>query len=262
MSSILLAVAIVSGIGLVAGVGLAIADALMREPVDDRARRLAEALPGYNCGACGHPGCAGYAGAMHAGAAPCNLCTPGGDAVAQALAAILETRAEAVVPRKALVRCNGTHENCKQAHEYGGEPTCAAAALAGGGWKLCAYGCLGFGDCVRACPNAAMHMEDGVARVDQEKCHGCSICERACPREIIVMKETVGKAINRCCSREAGPAARKLCACACVGCRLCAKNCPEQAIAIENNLARVDPEKCTGCGLCISKCPTKSLVMS
>jgi len=263
MTSILFAVAIVSGIGLVAGVGLAIADALMQEPVDDRVRRLIEALPGYNCGACGHAGCAGYADAMHAGAAPCNLCTPGGDAVAQALAAVMDTQTEAVAPRKALVRCNGTRENRKPGGDaYRGEPTCAAAALSGGGQKSCAYGCLGFGDCMRACPNGAVHMEDGVARVDQDKCHGCSLCAKQCPKGIIAMQETVGKAINRCCSQEPGPAARKLCGSACIGCRLCEKNCPEQAIAVENNLAHVDPGKCTGCGLCISKCPTKSLVIS
>ena len=89
MSSILLAVAIVSGIGLISGVGLAIADALMQEPVDDRVQRLTEALPGYNCGACGHPGCAGYAEAIVSQGAPCSLCTPGKQAVEQALAAIM-----------------------------------------------------------------------------------------------------------------------------------------------------------------------------
>ena len=261
MSSILLAIAIVSGIGLVSGVGLAIAAALMQEPVDERVQRLIEALPGYNCGACGHPGCAGYAEAMHAGTAPCNLCTPGGNAAAQALAAIMGTETEAVAPRKALVRCNGTHENRKQSYDFQGEQTCAAASPLCSG-QSCDYGCLGLGDCMRACPNGAITMEDGIARVDQDKCHGCSICERACPRQIIVMKETVGKAINRCCSRDPGPVSRKLCKASCVGCKLCEKNCPEQAIAVENGLAHVDPEKCTGCGLCVSKCPTKSLVMS
>ena len=96
MSSILLAVAIVSGIGLISGVGLAIADALMREPVDGRVQRLTEALPGYNCGACGHPGCAGYAEAIVNEGAPRDLCTPGKAAVAQALAAIMGAEAQAL----------------------------------------------------------------------------------------------------------------------------------------------------------------------
>jgi len=96
MTSILLAVAVVGGIGLISGVGLSLVDALMREPADDRVRRLTEALPGYNCGACGHPGCAGYAEAIVGGGAPCDLCTPGKKAgVAQALAAIMGLEAAA-----------------------------------------------------------------------------------------------------------------------------------------------------------------------
>jgi len=90
MSSILLAVAIVGGIGLVAGVGLSVADALLSEPVDTRVQRLTEALPGYNCGACGYPGCAGYAEAIVAREAACDLCKPGKDRVAQGLAAVME----------------------------------------------------------------------------------------------------------------------------------------------------------------------------
>ncbi|MDR2687521.1 MAG: RnfABCDGE type electron transport complex subunit B [Oscillospiraceae bacterium] len=261
MSSILFAVAVVAGIGLVAGVGLAVASAVMRVPVDERVEKLAAALPGANCGACGYAGCAGYAEAVAAGGAA-NLCTPGGDGVARALAGIMGVEPQAVAPRKALVRCNGTRRNCKQSFEYHGEQSCAAACLLYSGQKQCNYGCLGFGDCAAACPHGAIYFEDGVARMDQEKCVGCSLCAAACPKHIIVMKETVGKAINRCCSEAPGAVARKQCAAACIGCRLCARNCPEQAIAVENNLAHVDPEKCVGCGLCISKCPTKSLVMS
>ena len=96
MTSILLAVAIVGGIGLISGVGLSLVDALMREPTDPRAQKLTEALPGYNCGACGYPGCAGYAEAIVNEGAPCDLCTPGKKAgVAQALAAIMGREAGA-----------------------------------------------------------------------------------------------------------------------------------------------------------------------
>ncbi|MCL2299836.1 MAG: 4Fe-4S binding protein, partial [Firmicutes bacterium] len=210
---------------------------------------------------CGYAGCEGYAEAIAAGAAT-NLCTPGGDGAAKALAGIMGVEAKLVAPRKALVRCNGTHANCRQSFEYQGEQSCAAASLFYSGQKACNYGCLGFGDCAAACPHGAIYFEDGVARMDAAKCVGCGLCAAACPKRVIVMKETVGKAINRCCNEAPGPAARKQCGAACIGCKLCAKNCPEQAILMENNLAHVDPEKCVGCGLCISKCPTGSLVMS
>ena len=262
MTSILLAIAVVAGIGLVAGLGLAIASAVMHVPTDERVQALTEALPGANCGACGYAGCAGYAEAVAAGEAPCNLCTPGSNAVARVLAGIMGVEAGAVADRKALVRCNGTHENCKQSHEYRGEQTCAAASLLYSGQKQCNYGCLGLGDCARVCPEGAIFFRDGVAVMDQRKCVGCSRCERECPKQIIVMRETVGKAINRCCSQAPGAVVRAQCKAGCIGCRLCAKGCPEEAIAIENNLAHVDPEKCTGCGKCVSRCPTKCLVMS
>ena len=261
MSSILLAVAVVAGIGLIAGVLLAVAAAVMQVPVDERIEKLTEALPGANCGACGYAGCGGYAEAIAAGAAT-NLCTPGGDAAARALAEIMGVEAQAVAPRKALVRCNSTQQNCRLRFEYRGEESCAAASLFYGGPKACSYGCLGYGDCAQACPHGAIYFEDGAARMDAAKCVGCSLCAAACPKHIIVMKETVGKAINRCCNEAPGPLARKQCGAACIGCGLCVKHCPQQAILIENNLARVDPETCTGCGLCISKCPTGSLVMA
>ena len=261
MSSILLAVAVVAGIGLIAGVGLALAAIVMRVPVDERVEKLTEALPGANCGACGYAGCGAYAEAVAAGAAA-NLCTPGSDGAAKALAEIMGVEARAVAPRKALVRCNGTHANCKQSFEYQGEQSCAAACLLYSGQKQCNYGCLGFGDCAKACPHNAIYFVDGVARMNPDQCVGCSLCAAACPKDIIVMKETVGKAINRCCNEAPGAVARKQCSAACIGCRLCAKNCPEGAIAIENNLAHVDPEICAGCGLCVEKCPTKSLIMS
>ena len=259
MSSILLAIALVSGIGLVAGVGLAVAAIVMDMPVDQRVEQLTGALPGANCGACGFPGCAGYAGAIAAGA-PTNLCTPGSDAVASVLAEIMGVESEAVARRKALVCCNGAPRHCAQRFEYEGEPSCAAASLLYGGQKQCGYGCLGFGDCALACPHGAIHLEDNIARVDASLCVGCALCARACPKGIIALQETAGKAVNRCRSEAPGPVARKQCAAACIGCGLCAKSCPEQAIVVENNLARVDPDKCTGCGLCVSKCPTKCLV--
>jgi RnfABCDGE-type electron transport complex B subunit len=262
MTSILLAIAIVAGIGFVAGIGLAVAAIVMRVPVDERVQRCVGALPGVNCGACGFSGCAGYAKAVVDQGVPCNLCTPGGEASAAALAAIMGMKAEAVTPRKALVRCNGTHANCKQSYEYRGEQTCAAASMLYSGQKQCNYGCLGFGDCAAVCPYGAIDLIDGVAVVNERKCVGCSLCVAECPKQIIAMAETIGRAINRCCSQAAGVVVRKQCSSGCIGCRLCAKSCPEGVITVENNLALVNPALCAGCGLCVSKCPTKCLIMS
>ena len=50
MNQILLAIFIVAGIGLIAGLGLAIASIVMAVPKDEKAEAIQEILPGANCG--------------------------------------------------------------------------------------------------------------------------------------------------------------------------------------------------------------------
>ena len=78
MNAILLPVAIVAGIGLLAGLGLAIASIVMAVPKDEKAEAVLEVLPGANCGACGYSGCSGYAAALAKGEAQPGLCSPAG----------------------------------------------------------------------------------------------------------------------------------------------------------------------------------------
>ncbi len=40
--------------------------------------------------------------------------------------------------------------------------------------------CIGCEQCVEACPEGAIHFEDGI-RVDQDKCTGCASCVEVCP---------------------------------------------------------------------------------
>ena len=56
------AVLLLSGLGLGLGLVLSIVDTVVSVPDDEnKAKELEEALPGYNCGVCGYPGCQGYA---------------------------------------------------------------------------------------------------------------------------------------------------------------------------------------------------------
>ncbi len=70
MHLIIIAVVIVSVIGLIAGLGLAVASKVMAVPVDEKAEEIQAALPGANCGACGFSGCSGYAAALSLRARP------------------------------------------------------------------------------------------------------------------------------------------------------------------------------------------------
>ena len=51
-------------IGALLGLILSLAAQFLKVEVDERVARVTEMLPGYNCGACGFPGCAGLAEAL------------------------------------------------------------------------------------------------------------------------------------------------------------------------------------------------------
>ena len=89
------------------------------------------------------------------------------------------------VKKVATVHCSGGGAD-KSKYEYIGIHDCLAAArLPGGGPLACKFGCLGMGSCESECPFDAIHVKDGVAVVDDEKCVACGKCVDICPRHII-----------------------------------------------------------------------------
>ena len=66
--------------GLLLGLGLAYAADVFKVEVDKRLVAIEEMLPGYNCGACGYPGCSGFAeGIMEGKVEQLSMCKPGKD---------------------------------------------------------------------------------------------------------------------------------------------------------------------------------------
>ncbi len=264
MVDILIAIAILGGLGLVFGLVLAIASKVFYVETDPRLDALNEVLPGANCGGCGYAGCGGYAQAVLEGKAPVGQCLAGGDECAQKMAEIMGVKAETVARRVAMVRCTGyrqTDDNgnpigLKMKGYYEGVHDCVAATkVAGRGPTICKFGCLGFGNCVKACKYDAIHIVDGVARVDFDKCVGCMSCAAACPRGIITSVEYGSDVIIGCASHAKGSVTMRGCTKGCVGCGMCVKICPKDAITIDRNLAVIDYSKCDGCGLCATVCP-------
>lgn len=249
--------------GAVFGLALALAAKKFAIEQDPRQDRIAEVLPGANCGGCGFPGCSGLAAAIVAGKAPVDGCPVGGAAVAAKVAAIMGVEAGAAKERKvARVLCQGSPDNCGSRFVYDGLSDCKAAQLVGGGAKACVYGCLGLGSCVAACAFDALHMgPDGLPVVDEEECTSCGRCVAACPRGIIQLVPASQSVTVLCRSYARGAEVRKTCKVGCIGCGLCVKACPTGAITMENNLAVIDPAKCDACGRCVEKCPTKCIVM-
>ena len=257
MNEILNAVILLGALGAVCAILLVLASKFMAVPVDEKFPRIRGCLPGANCGACGYAGCDGYAQALADGTETrINLCVPGADAAAQALADATGLEYQDVVEQVALVCCRGDCETVEQKQTYEGVETCRAAKLLFGGPKACTFGCIGLGDCVRACPNNAIGFCGGIAHVDTRVCTGCGICAKTCPNGVIRLVPDVARTLVSCSSREKGASTRKKCVKGCIGCKKCEKNCPAGAITVQDNLAVIDYEKCTSCGKCAEVCTT------
>ena len=185
---ILIATAIVAGIGLVCAVMLVLASKFFAVEEDETEKQIRECLPGANCGACGYAGCDGYAKALAADketkSLKANLCIPGGDAAAKEISAILGVEFEDVVEQVAVIHCYGDCEHTAHKMDYVGIRTCEAVKTMYGGDGKCTFGCIGLGDCVKVCPQEAICIENGMAHIDTRKCIGCGLCEAACPQHI------------------------------------------------------------------------------
>lgn len=254
-NEILLAILIVSGIGLIIGVVLAIASIVMAVPTNEKVDAVRNELPGANCGACGFSGCRAYAKAIVAGEAEVNLCPVGGKDVAVKLGEIMGVEAGDVEQKIAVVRCLGSNDNTERRFKYQGAQNCRSATNLVGNLSSCVYGCMGLGDCMKVCPYGAIEVCNGVARVISENCRGCGMCTAACPKGLIALVPIKEQAVVRCRNLHKGAMTRKDCNVGCIGCMKCVKVCEEGAIEVKNFHAKVDPKKCTACGKCVAACP-------
>ena len=269
MNFILIAVIVLGGIALVSAVVLYVCSKKFAVHEDPRLAQVAEILPGANCGGCGYPGCSGMAAALVKGADAGSLeglyCPVGGAGVMGQVADLLGMAVANTEPKVAVVRCNGTCEMRPRLAEYNGLRTCTAMNSCSAGETACGYGCLGCGDCVKACAFGAITMnpETGLPEVDEEKCAGCGACAKACPRHVIELRKKglKGRRVYvRCVNKDKGAAAMKACKAACIGCGKCEKECKFDAITIENNLSYIDPDKCRMCRKCVDVCPTHAII--
>ena len=257
LTSVLIPVGIFAGLGILFGILLAVASRVFAVKTDERIEQITEILPGANCGGCGYSGCGGFAEAVVKGTASANACRAGGEECAKKIGVIMGMEVTAQAPVCARVLCAGSCGNAKEKCHYEGAHDCIAADRIYGGNKACPAGCIGLGSCVEVCRYDALHIVEGVAKVDPDKCTGCGACEKICPKHIITLIPKTAKYSVDCHSPEAGAQTRKLCSVGCIGCKICEKNCPSDAIHVVGNLAVIDYEKCTSCGVCAAKCPRK-----
>ncbi len=246
--------AVISGI---LGVILAVSAKVFAVKVDGRIEKINEYLPGANCGGCGYTGCAALAEAIVSGKAEVNACNSVSEEALVRIGEIMGVKAEHGKRFRAQVMCSGTHELAKKKYIYNGISDCAAANKLAGGDKLCPNGCIGLGTCKAACKFDAIHIINGVAAVDYDKCRACGACVSACPKGIIKLIPFDAKHWVGCMSTDKGPVTRSFCEVGCIGCKLCEKKCSVGAIKVTDFVAEINYNLCTGCGECERACPRK-----
>ena len=233
---------------------------------DPRIDEVQEALPAANCGGCGFAGCRNFAEALVAAETFDGLnCPVGGNEIMKIIADILGKTAAEADPTVAVLLCNGTPQFRPRTTHYDGAENCQIQHNLYLGETNCAYGCLGNGDCVKACQFDAIKMDDTTKLpiVADDKCVACGACIKACPRNLIELRKKAKKDRKlyiACSSCDKGAVAIKACKVACIACNKCVKVCEFGAITIENNKAYIDAKKCTFCRKCVAECSTNSIL--
>jgi Na+-translocating ferredoxin:NAD+ oxidoreductase RNF subunit RnfB len=242
---------------------LLIASQKLKVEVDPKIEQIHAALPNLDCGACGYAGCGQYARAVKDNPELIGQCAPGGAETSARIAEILNLQVSDTGPQqRQVVHCRAhTAEKTYNADYEGIESCLSANALPSA--QSCGFGCLGFGDCTRACKFDALHVIDGLATVDYEKCTGCTACSKTCPRGLIEMVPFTSENIMivGCNSKETGKVTRKICKVGCIGCGICAKQ--TDLFAVKDNLARIDYaryELNEQTETAMQKCPTKVII--
>ena len=261
MIDLLIPAGILAGMSAIFGAGLAIASKYLAVEKDERIPLVRECLPGANCGACGYPGCDGYAAAIVNDGAPVNVCPSTGKEGAAKIAEImgLDAPDSSAEKKYANIICRGDCDNCKIRFDYDGPKTCRAVAMTQEGDKACRYACVGYGDCAAVCPFGAITVKEGrIATVDEDKCIGCGLCAQACPKNVIRI-EPHYKVRVKCRALEKGKTVRDNCTAGCIACGKCEKSCKFDAIEMVGNLPQINRDKCVGCLECARNCPTGAM---
>jgi len=184
------------GLGLVCGVLLSVASKVFYVYEDPRIAEVESFTAGANCGGCGYAGCSAAAVAVVAGEAPPSVCIVAGAESASNIAAVMGIdpgTAEALISYNT---CTGG-DRADNKFYYMGVNSCQALASLSGGQRVCPVGCLGLGDCVKACAFDALKMgPHGYPVVNEMKCVGCGACEKVCPKDIMEIKTMSQKLLH------------------------------------------------------------------
>lgn len=259
MGILIIPVLTLGSLGLLFGMGLAVASKKLAVKTDPRIEKIHGLLPGANCGACGGAGCFGFAESILKGTTKIDACRLAEDSKKEQIAELLGRKLVKLSKSIATLHCNGGIR-VNDRFLYQGIEDCVAANLVLGGQKECVWGCLGFDSCVKVCPFGAIKMSsEGLPVVDKNKCKACNKCVQICPKKLFSLVPVTHNVYVACSSHTIGKDTLAVCLVGCIACRKCEQVCPVDAIHVIDNLAVIDYNKCTSCGECVKVCPTKTI---
>ncbi|NRA71183.1 MAG: electron transport complex subunit RsxB [Gammaproteobacteria bacterium] len=161
MSFLLIAVIILTGLGLVFGLLLGYASIKFKVKEDPVAEKIDLLLPQTQCGQCGYPGCRPYAEAV-ANGDDITKCAPGGKATIEQIADLLS------VP----IPDNSNNDDI----------VIKKVAF------IIEDDCIGCTKCIQACPvDAILGTTKQMHTVIIDECTGCDLCVEPCPVDCIEM---------------------------------------------------------------------------
>jgi Na+-translocating ferredoxin:NAD+ oxidoreductase RNF subunit RnfB len=244
------------------GIALAYASRIFAVKRDKRIEEVENMLPGINCGACGYPGCSGYAEAIVNEEAEITLCSPGGPETAAEIAETMGLEVDLSQEKMvAQVHCRGTDKTSSKKYKYEGIEDCNAMYSSFSGDKDCPYGCLGLGSCIKVCPaDAIVKTEAGWIDIDKDKCISCEKCVAVCPTGVIKMIPCSASHIVACNSTDKGGIVRKYCSVGCIGCKICEKKSPEGGFKVVDFLAVIDHSATGSRAEAVEVCPAKCII--
>jgi len=160
--SIITAIVTITGIALVAGLLLSLANRQLPASADSLVESINELLPQTQCAQCGYAGCKPYAAAIAEGTAALNLCPPGGQDTVQRLATLLGRDSE---------------------------PLADALSESGLVAVISESLCIGCTHCRDACPvDAIVGANQLMHTIIASECTGCELCIAPCPVDCISME--------------------------------------------------------------------------
>lgn len=240
---------------------LLLADRRLRVAGDPRLAAVTEALPGINCGSCGHPSCRAFAEALLEGAASPASCSVSPPEMRERIAAFLGVDVGIADRRVARLACAGGRHVAPSLVRYLSEPTCAAAAEVAGGGKACAWGCLGHGDCERVCDFDAIRMNrHGLPVVDETLCTACGDCVRACPKDLFRLVSESDSLWVACSHPGTGNELLAVCRVACTACGKCVQDAPDWLQMQDGLPQRIENTAAEPPRTAIDRCPTGAIV--